>query len=418
MDSLADTTPALNGIGILGRPRFSTVGYTSTKKFSFAAQTPDNQSNELMGSTGFNSANLPPLGMRSRAGTGVSRCSVSSRRCSFDVPPTPDSHWCYGTTSPSFFSQSQTGPTLPAAALQAQAPVQTLQLQGHLGLETPPSHSQTQPTTASATNLQSATMPTQGLSQLMPQFQAQHKPLLPGQGECPVQQMPLQAPQGAVPLPMPMQMPVQMPGQQPGQMPMQMYFMAGPNGGFQQMVPPYTMAPGNPGFAFPQTAAPTAAAAIPVQEAGKVSTLMLRNIPVTYDRDQLLGDLDSRGFRPSLDFFYLPIDFQTGNNVGYAFVNLTSETEVERFRRTYNGFQLSADRSNKICAVCDAQKQGLHQNAEHYRNSPVMGMEEKYQPMIFENGIRRPFPGPTRPLKQVRQRATRATGVNGQPVNA
>jgi len=266
--------------------------------------------------------------------------------------------------------------------------------------------------TASATHLQSATMSTQGISHAMPQFQAQ-KPLLPGHGECPVQQMPLQAAQGAVP--MQMQMPMQMQGQQPGQMPMQMFFVAGPGGGFQQMAPTYTMAPGNPCVAAPQ-----AAAAVPTstQETGKVSTLMLRNIPVTYDRDQLLADLDSRGFRPCLDFFYLPIDFQTGNNVGYAFVNLTAGSEVERFRKTYHGIQLSADRSNKICAVCDAQKQGLHQNVEHYRNSPVMGMEEKYQPMMFENGIRQLFPGPTRPLKQVRQRATRATGSTGHPTNA
>lgn len=258
---------------------------------------------------------------------------------------------------------------------------------------------------------------------MMPQFQAQ-RPLLPGQGECPGQQMPMQAAQGAVPMPMPMnmQMPMQMQGQQPGQMPMQMFFMPGP-GGFQQMqmppgqAPPYTMAPqGNPCMAAPQAAAPGVPPS--AQNSGRVLTLMLRNIPVTYDRDQLLQDLDSRGFRPSMDFFYLPIDFQTGNNVGYAFVNLNNETEVERFRKTYHGIQLSADRSNKICAVCDAQKQGLHQNVEHYRNSPVMGMEEKYHPMIFQNGIQQPFPGPTRPLKQVRQRATRATGVNGQPGQA
>jgi len=418
VDSLVDA-PVTNGSGLLGRPRFSTVGYSSAKRFSFAADTPDNQWSDSTGSTTFNTAHLPPLGLRSRAGTGLSRCSVSSRRMSFDVPPTPDSHWCYGTAEASFFSQPTTGPTVPAAVPEASPPVQTLQLQGHLDLNSPQSNTQSQPMTASATHLQSATMSTQGISHAMPQFQAQ-KPLLPGQGECPVQQMPLQAAQGTVPMPMQMQMqmPMQMQGQQSGQMPMQMFFMPGPGGGFQQVAPTYTMVPGNPCMAAPQAAA--SAVPTPAQEVGngKVSTLMLRNIPVTYDRDQLLTDLESRGFRLCMDFFYLPIDFQTGNNVGYAFVNLNSETEVDRFRKTYHGIQLSADRSNKICAVCDAQKQGLHQNVEHYRNSPVMGMEEKYQPMMFENGIRQPFPGPTRPLKQVRQRATRATGTTGQPVLA
>merc|ERR1719253_435850 len=137
---------------------------------------------------------------------------------------------------------------------------------------------------------------------------------------------------------------------------------------------------------------------------GAVTTVMLRNIPLKYNREGLLADLDERGFTCSYDFFYLPIDFHTGNNVGYAFINFADEATVARFRSTYNGLQLSAD-SAKICEVSDAKAQGKLKNIEQYRNSSVMNMEDRYQPVVFENGVRTEFPPPTRSLKPVKPRA-------------
>merc|ERR1719487_70079 len=94
---------------------------------------------------------------------------------------------------------------------------------------------------------------------------------------------------------------------------------------------------------------------------GPVTTVMLRNIPLKYNREGLLADLDARGFAYTYDFFYLPIDFHTGNNVGYAFINFLDPQTVTQFRATYNGLQLSAD-SAKICEVSDAKAQGKLKN--------------------------------------------------------
>jgi len=138
--------------------------------------------------------------------------------------------------------------------------------------------------------------------------------------------------------------------------------------------------------------------------AGPITTVMLRNIPLKYNREALLEDLDSRGFACTYDFFYLPIDFHTGNNVGYAFINFIDEPTVARFISVYRGLQLSAD-SAKICEVADAKAQGKLKNIEQYRNSSVMSMEDRYQPVVFENGVRQPFPPPTRSLKPVKPRA-------------
>lgn len=137
--------------------------------------------------------------------------------------------------------------------------------------------------------------------------------------------------------------------------------------------------------------------------AEEVTTVMLRNIPVKYTREMVLSDMDDRGFHGAYDFFYLPIDFQTGNTVGYAFINLVNEAETARFRAVYNGLQLSPD-SAKICEVSDAKAQGKAKNVEQYRNSSVMAMEDKYHPVVFENGRPTRFPAPTRSLKPVKPR--------------
>ncbi|CAK8988031.1 unnamed protein product [Durusdinium trenchii] len=142
-------------------------------------------------------------------------------------------------------------------------------------------------------------------------------------------------------------------------------------------------------------------------QAGGITTLMLRNIPVTFNRESLLADFDARGFRGQYDFFYLPIDFQTDNNLGYAFVNLVTPMSAERFRSTYQGLALAGDRSKKICAVAPATTQGRAANVEYYRNSNVMSMEDKYQPVVFENGMRARFPAPTKAVKPIRYRESR-----------
>lgn len=137
-----------------------------------------------------------------------------------------------------------------------------------------------------------------------------------------------------------------------------------------------------------------------------ITTVMLRNIPQKFDREMLLADLEDRGFKGLFDFFYLPVDFNTTNSMGYAFINFVSEVAVGRFRELYTGLRLSDD-SAKICEVADAKTQGKARNLEYYRNSSVMGMDEAYHAVSLENGIRVPFPKPTRALKLVQQRPPR-----------
>merc|ERR1740123_212041 len=143
------------------------------------------------------------------------------------------------------------------------------------------------------------------------------------------------------------------------------------------------------------------------------TTIMLRNIPQRYNREMLLEDIDARGFCGAYDFFYLPIDFSTTHSVGYAFINFVNESETVRFKNAYNGLKLSED-SPKVCEVGDAKVSGRVRNVEFYRNSTVMGMDEKYHPVLLESGVRLPFPRPTRALGPVQRRPPRAGGQSKQ----
>lgn len=131
---------------------------------------------------------------------------------------------------------------------------------------------------------------------------------------------------------------------------------------------------------------------------------MLRNIPVTFGREMVISDMHVRGFAGCYDFFYLPMDFQSGNNLGYAFINFVSQAEAERFRFSYDGLSLAADRSKKVCAVAPATTQGMLANVEYYRNSPVMSMPIEFHPLLLQNGVRLPFPPPTKVIKELKPR--------------
>jgi len=138
----------------------------------------------------------------------------------------------------------------------------------------------------------------------------------------------------------------------------------------------------------------------PIEPTAEVScgtTLMLRNLPNKYTRDMLLEEISRRGLLQHMDFFYLPIDTRHACNVGYCFINVTSSAAADLFREAFNGVRLKQVRSKKTCFVGLGQIQGLQANIDAYRNSAITNqMNEAFRPMLFENGVAKPFPTPTR----------------------
>lgn len=128
------------------------------------------------------------------------------------------------------------------------------------------------------------------------------------------------------------------------------------------------------------------------------TTVMLRNLPNNYTRSMLLNLLDGQGFGGKYDFLYLPIDFDRKANLGYAFINLVEEEDVDEFWSTFDGFGSWSFPSSKVCQVSwSGPKQGLKAHVDRYKNSPVMhkSVPDEYKPMIFSQGIPKRFPAPT-----------------------
>merc|ERR1712048_1527104 len=81
------------------------------------------------------------------------------------------------------------------------------------------------------------------------------------------------------------------------------------------------------------------------------TTVMMRNIPSVYTRANLLELLDQQGFHGSYDLLYLPLDFQTDLNHGYAFINFTTKENFRRFHDHFIGFHKWMVPSDRICEV-------------------------------------------------------------------
>jgi len=139
----------------------------------------------------------------------------------------------------------------------------------------------------------------------------------------------------------------------------------------------------------------------------KRTTVMLRNMPNNYSRTMLVELLDAEGFAGQFDFLYLPMDFQSRASLGYAFINFTTSDAAEAFWRVFDGYSNWAIPSRKMSGVSwSGPHQGLEAHIERYRNSPVMAEStpDEYKPILFDQGVRIPFPAPTRRIRAPRVR--------------
>lgn len=119
---------------------------------------------------------------------------------------------------------------------------------------------------------------------------------------------------------------------------------------------------------------------------GKITTLMLRNIPSKYTQDMLLEELiDCMGSSDIFDFFYLPWDQQNNCNIGYAFVNFRTTAAAERCSRLFTNFSFRRCDSQKICRVYPAHIQGLENNVLHLMDRAVSEARSHY-PIVMWKG--------------------------------
>jgi hypothetical protein len=101
------------------------------------------------------------------------------------------------------------------------------------------------------------------------------------------------------------------------------------------------------------------------------TTLILKNIPNKYTQSMLLNELDAV-VKGEYDLFYLPVDFGTNCNMGYAFINMVNPLSVISVHEAFNGKKWSMFKSSKVCTVNYARIQGLEALTKKLTHSKAM----------------------------------------------
>eukprot|EP00747_Dinoflagellata_sp_TGD_P063162 gnl/TRDRNA2_/TRDRNA2_153336_c1_seq4.p1 gnl/TRDRNA2_/TRDRNA2_153336_c1~~gnl/TRDRNA2_/TRDRNA2_153336_c1_seq4.p1 ORF type:complete len:499 (-),score=89.05 gnl/TRDRNA2_/TRDRNA2_153336_c1_seq4:236-1681(-) len=163
------------------------------------------------------------------------------------------------------------------------------------------------------------------------------------------------------------------------------------------MLPPFDMVPPMQRFSFPPVGMPEDGAyqvvgekthAIPVPDDwAEVYTIMMRNLPNKYTQQQLIEEINNKGFLGTYDFLYLPIDPDTNVNRGYAFVNFCHPSNAVQFKAEFDGRQMALFDSSKFVTVTPATLQGFDANYAHYANARVNRGDPKKRPLFLREPI-------------------------------
>lgn len=116
------------------------------------------------------------------------------------------------------------------------------------------------------------------------------------------------------------------------------------------------------------------------------TTIMLRNIPNKMDA-MSLKDLVDIWCRGTYDFMYLRIDFSTGSNVGYAFINFSKPEGMINVVDFIEGMPWKGYKSGKFAEISYATIQGKEALVQKFRNSSVILEWPHCRPKVSSRSI-------------------------------
>lgn len=136
------------------------------------------------------------------------------------------------------------------------------------------------------------------------------------------------------------------------------------------------------------------------------TTVMFRNLPERFTRPKLEQLLRAEGFGKLYDFIYLPAELASGSCFGYAFINMATPEDAERFVQHFQGFDRWPESDVKRAVVHLSEVlQGFHELVERYRNSALMhpSVFDELRPAVYRRGVRVAFPKPTATIRPPRK---------------
>ncbi|KAG8985130.1 hypothetical protein FRB93_006082 [Tulasnella sp. JGI-2019a] len=139
------------------------------------------------------------------------------------------------------------------------------------------------------------------------------------------------------------------------------------------------------------------------------TTVMIKNVPSRMTHEDMFAFV-SRTCDREFDFLYLRMDFVTGNNVGYAFVNFMEVGSLLKFLRENLGKRWNMYQSEKTMYAAYATYQGKAALVTKFQNSSILDRDSDVQPHIYYStgdmkGLPEPFPAPNDSARKARSMA-------------
>jgi RNA recognition motif-containing protein len=119
-------------------------------------------------------------------------------------------------------------------------------------------------------------------------------------------------------------------------------------------------------------------------QATERTTVMISNLPNRLKESAIVEQLELLGLENRFDYLYMPRDYKTMANMGYAFVNFMRDSDAEVCIRRLAGTQFRGSMSKKLLDVSHAAKQGLVANLVSMKHTNWRNM--KHMPMVLVNG--------------------------------
>ncbi|CAK0886292.1 unnamed protein product [Prorocentrum cordatum] len=118
-----------------------------------------------------------------------------------------------------------------------------------------------------------------------------------------------------------------------------------------------------------------------------ITTLMIRNIPMSVTQRDLLDLIDRAGFENRYDYAYMPTTFDSGTTRGIAFVNFATSSDAREFSVLWNGSRLidvaCSGTSGTVIAVTASATQGYSESARMWKASRLRRIRNpKFHPFI------------------------------------